>query len=324
MTIKHIALSISVSLSVIHGVSGQTQAVEKLSVVFTPSGNENLYVRDNRIFSEGWATLPQVNFWKRVVTLPPDSGLLNVHSSRQVVAVISAKHWDFMPTAKKDSIRDAVRKNLGLPADEKVVFTTGKSDFYDFGHAIPIIAQAFPIFEEQGVPGFYAQSILLIECPGKLKKSNAGAAGHFQLMPAVATSMGLKVNKYVDERNDFEKCAGAAAKFVKKVCIPKAENLLNDRNIAYKPSDLWFKLLVLHVYHAGSGNVAAALDAMPPEKRKGNLGLITTLWQTKAASFGNASQNYSQIALANNVLLYEIIENRCAELTVSPYTYAAF
>jgi hypothetical protein len=307
-----------------HPLLGQQQPVDKLSVVFNKEEGENVYVRDNRIFSEGWHTLPQVNFWKKVVTLPPDSGLLNVHASREVVAVISVKFWDMIPAEKKDSLRASVRNKLGLPADEKIVFTTGKRDFYDFDHAVSIISKAFGIFERQGVPAFYAQSILLIECPGKLKKSSAGAAGHFQLMPSVATSMGLKVNKYVDERNDFTKCSEAAARFIGNVCIPKAEYLLQERNIPFDKKDLWFKLLVLHVYHAGSGNVAAALDSIPVEKRTGKINLITTLWQTKAASFGNASQNYSQIALANNLLLFDLLEKRCAELTVSPYQYAAF
>jgi hypothetical protein len=324
MIFRHILLPSGFIFFSFLSMFGQEQPVDKLSVVFNKEEGENLYVRDNRIFLEGWHTLPQVNFWKKVVTLPPDSGLLNVHASREVVAVISVKFWNLIPAEKKDSLRASVRNKLGLSPDEKIVFTTGKQDFYDFDHAVPIISKAFGIFEEQGIPAFYAQSILLIECPGKLKKSSAGAAGHFQLMPSVAVSMGLKVNKYVDERNDFVKCSQAAARFIGKVCIPRAENLLNERNIPFSKKDLWFKLLVLHVYHAGSGNVAAALDSIPTEKRTGKLNLITTLWQTKAASFGNASQNYSQIALANNLLLFELLENRCSELTVSPYQYAAF
>jgi hypothetical protein len=285
-------------------------AVERMSVQFQDDTSSFSYIRDNRIFSEGWHELPQVNFWKKVVSLSPDSGLLNIGSSRTIIAKIPVKSWGYMNDVQKDLLRDSVRKAYSLQPEERVLFTAGKNDFYDFSHAIQIIGKAYQMFEAQGVPAFYAQSILLIECPGKLQRSSAGANGHFQLMPGVARSMGLTVNKSVDERKDFGKCAGAAAKFIQTVCIPNAEKVLDTRAIKYKKSDLWFKLLVLHVYHAGSGNVAAALDAIQNKPEEGNIGLITTLWQTKAADFGNASQNYSQIALANTLILYELLQKR--------------
>jgi len=293
--------------------------VESMSVKFKDDTSSFSYIRDNRIFSEGWHELPQVNFWKKVVSLSPDSGILNIAASRQVVSKIPVKSWNYLNDAQKDLLRDSVRQVYGLNPEDRVLFTIGKNDFYDFSHAIQIIGQAYKMFEAQGVPAFYAQSILLIECPGRLQRSSAGAQGHFQLMPGVATSMGLKVNKYVDERKDFEKCAGAAAKFIQTVCIPNAEKVLTARNIAYKKSDLWFKLLVLHVYHAGSGNVAAALDAIQNKPAEGNLALITTLWQTKAGAFGNASQNYSQIALANTLILYDLLQSRGINIMSNAY-----
>lgn len=299
--------------------SAQVSSVEKMSVKFQDDTSSFSYIRDNRIFSEGWNKLPQVNFWKKIVSLSPDSGLLNIGSSRTIIAKIPVKSWSFMNDVQKDILRDSVRKAYNLLPEERVLFTAGKNDFYDFSHAIQIIGQAYQMFETQGVPAFYAQSILLIECPGRLQRSSAGANGHFQLMPGVARNMGLTVNKYVDERKDFNKCASAAAKFIQQVCIPNAQRVLDERAIKYKKSDLWFKLLVLHVYHAGSGNVAAALDAMPNKPEEGSIGLITTLWQTKAASFGNASQNYSQIALANTLILYEILQNRGISIMNNPY-----
>jgi hypothetical protein len=300
----------------------QLNAVRQLTVTFADNSKSLCYVKDNRIFEEGWHKLPQVVFWQKVVTLSPDTGFLNVHSTREIACKIPSGRWNSLSESEKETLRDSARTLLGYKNGEKVVFTAGKSDFYDFGHALEIIGEAYPIFEDLGVPAFYAQSILLIECPGQLKKSTAGAAGHFQLMPRVATSMGLKVNKYVDEREDFTKCATAAALFIKKVCIPNAIKILGERNIDFKPSDLWFKLIVLHVYHAGAGNVAAALDAMPVKPGRGSLELIATLWQTKAASFGNASQNYSQLALANTLILYNLLEKKCIEMCENPYQYA--
>lgn len=302
--------------------SAQQSAIERISVKFSNDTSSFSYVRDNRIFSEGWNALPQVGFWKKVVSLSPDSGLLNIGASREVVARLPVKTWNFMTSVQKDALRDSVRKIYALAPEDRVLFTVGKSDFYDFSHALEIIGKSYPIFESQGVPAFYAQSILLIECPGRLQRSSAGAQGHFQLMPGVAQNMGLKVNKYIDERKDFDKCATAAAKFVQTVCIPNTVRVLNERGIKYDTGDLWFKLLVLHVYHAGSGNVAAALDAMPVKPETGSLQLITSLWQTKAASFGNASQNYSQIALANTLILYDMLQATGVDLRTNPYVSA--
>jgi hypothetical protein len=73
-------------------------------------------------------------------------------------------------------------------------------------------------------------------------------------------------------------------------------------------------MLVLHVYHAGAGNVAKAIDAFTQIPSAGSMDLITTLWKTRAGAFGNASQNYSQIALANTLLLYDLLQMRCIEM----------
>ena len=61
------------------------------------------------------------------------------------------------------------------------------------------------VFESSGVDPWYAQAILLIESPGQMKKSRDGAYGPFQLMPKVARAQGLTVNRYTDEREDFDR-----------------------------------------------------------------------------------------------------------------------
>jgi hypothetical protein len=163
---------------------------------------------------------------------------------------------------------------------------------------MPQINDAIRIFEENNTDPFYAQAILLIESPGQLLKSNVGAYGPFQLMKGVARAQGLTVNKYVDERKDFSKSAYAAAKLIREVCIPYTNAMLNAKGICYNETDLWYRLLVLHVYHAGAGNVSAALDKMTYCEQDGDIGLIKELWNTRAAAFGAVSQKYSQVALA--------------------------
>ena len=43
----------------------------------------------------------------------------------------------------------------------------------------------------------------------------------------------------------------------------------------------------------------------------GGMWLITDMWQTEFGGFKNASQNYSQVALASNIILEEIIYRKC-------------
>jgi hypothetical protein len=73
-------------------------------------------------------------------------------------------------------------------------------------------------------------------------------------------------------------------------------------------------MLVMHIYHAGAGNVIAALDQINPTE--GGMGLIQQLWQTEAAGFKNASQNYSQIALAANIRLAEEIRKKMGIIAI--------
>jgi hypothetical protein len=263
------------------------------------------FIQTAEIRSMGLDTLSRVHFWRRVMRLSPDSGVLSYSVTRQVYFACSAEYWNNLGDDGQGKFRDSIRHNYNLPDTAQLLFTRGKGDFYDAAGVVPQIDRAIPIFMAQDVDPFYAKAILLIESPGKLQKSNVGAYGAFQLMKGVAVKMGLKVNKYVDERKDFDKSAWAAAKLIRTVCIPYTNAMLEKRGISYCGEELWYKLLVLHVYHAGAGNVDKVLTAIDP--CEGNMELIMTMWKTKAGSFGNASQNYSQLAIAALLELDEVI-----------------
>lgn len=274
------------------------------------SGNEsNLMMGADAIYADNWDQLAQPQFWKKIMLLSPDTFLVNVAATREILEVISVKDWSKQTEVEKDLHRDSLRKQFNLPADERIFVTSGKKDFYKFDVVYPTISQGVDAFERNGVDPWYAQAILLIESPGQLKKSSAGAYGPFQLMPAVARHQGLTVNRSVDERKDFERSAYASSRLIKTICIPEAKRILEQRNIDYSESDLWFRLFVLHVYHAGSLNVAAVVDKIAPEM--GGKSLIQAMWQNTAASFGNNSQNYSQLALASQLILNELIYAQC-------------
>ena len=52
-------------------------------------------------------------------------------------------------------------------------------------------------------------------------------------------------------------------------------------------------------------NVRAVVDKIDPTI--GNKELIIKMWQTSAASFGNSSQNYTQLVLASQLILNDMV-----------------
>lgn len=267
------------------------------------------FVKNQELYTGGWDTLVQPHFWRELMTMGDDSALINIGSTRQIIKRVAVEDWNKQTDEQKDAIRDSIKKHYGLPEEEHVYMTSGKKAFYDFERVIPSIERGINVFIENGVDPFYAQAILLIESPNKLQKSPVGAYGAFQIMRKVAINLGLKVNKYVDERKDFDKSAWASAKLIRTICIPETNKILKEKGIEYQPTDLWYRLLVMHVYHAGAGNVRNAVNVINPTK--GDMTLITQLWKTEVGQFRNASQNYSQLALASLIELDNIIYKKC-------------
>lgn len=266
----------------------------------------SVIVSADLIVSEGWDQLAHPNFWRKIMALSPDSCIVNVAKSRQIFAMMSNSDWNAQSDAEKDAYRDSVRTHFGLTSEDRIFVTTGKNHFYKFDAVYPQLSRGVAAFEQNEVDPWYAQAILLIESPGQLKKSRAGAYGPFQLMPKVARAQGLTVNRYTDEREDFERSAFGASQLIKKICIPEARRILDAHALEYSENDLWFRLFVLHVYHAGSYNVAAVVNKIAPET--GGQELIQNMWINTAANFGNNSQNYTQLALASQLILNDMVK----------------
>jgi membrane-bound lytic murein transglycosylase D len=98
------------------------------------------------------------------------------------------------------------------------------------------------VLVNRGVP---AQLLYLAVVESKLKNtatSGAGAGGVWQLMPATARSLGLKVNGKTDQRRNIYQSTVAAADYLHKL---------------YEEFDDW--LLVIAAYNCGSGNVYKAI-----------------------------------------------------------------
>ena len=266
--------------------------------VFNPQTNCNEnYIFDKTIYHLKVDTLPQVIFWRNIMNMHQDTAFLCVANSRCIVQKISVKDWNSKSDSAKKYFKDSVRVAKNLDTASKILLTAGKKFFYDFDKTSLNFDKGIRCFVQNGVDPWYAQAILLIESPNKLQKSNVGAYGSFQLMKDVARMYGLKVNKSIDERADFSRSAYAASSLLKYICIPRTRRMMDSLHISnYDEQDLWFRLLVMHVYHAGAGNVQRALFSFCPTE--GNMDLIYTLWRTQAGKFKSASQNYSQLVLA--------------------------
>ncbi|OHA91362.1 MAG: hypothetical protein A2758_02795 [Candidatus Zambryskibacteria bacterium RIFCSPHIGHO2_01_FULL_49_18] len=97
---------------------------------------------------------------------------------------------------------------------------------------------------QNGVPEDVAIGVGLLENGGSdTAKSSAGALGVFQLMPGTARSLGLAVNKNVDERRNPVKNIDAGMRYLRS-----NYDRFGDWGLA-----TW-------AYHAGEGNVSKALQ----------------------------------------------------------------
>lgn len=312
---KHVPVFIALFLSYLF-LSFSTQAQQQkasgwqnnLTTIYSLVNDQSFQiVQDCNLYSEGWDNLPQPKFWSRVMGMEKDSSIVNIAATREVLCYAVTSKIDSMEKDELEAFKDSVRKVYSLDEEEKVYVTSGKNDYYQFHNALPTIHDGVKAFQEVGVDPWYAQAILLIESPGFSRTSVNGARGSFQLMKSVAISQGLKVNSQVDERDDPEKAAQAAAGLIKEVCLPWTRKILDTHSISYSEDEIWFKLMVLHVYHAGYRNVRDVVNHIGPQT--GGISLIRELWQTSYRRFGNASQNYSQLVLASMIRLDQIVLN---------------
>ena len=272
--------------------TNKTPLIEKYVVAYKDV-TKMKFINDSALYSEGWPNLPQTKFWQQIMKLSPDSAIVSSATNRKMLDRISTKAWTKLSETQRTIYKDSLRKFNNIGDSVVVYITAGKQDFYEFKKVMPTINRSINVFKQNDVDPWYAQAILLIESPGKMNtKSTVGANGPFQLMKAVAKHQGLIVNGQIDERTDIEKSALGASRLLKRICIPYVKTILDSAHLQYKETDLWFRLLVLHAYHAGSGNVAGVIRKINP--CEGGMQLIQTVWQTTYGGFKNASQNYSQ------------------------------
>jgi hypothetical protein len=287
-------------------IAGTSQVIDKTVISYNDTSRLS-FLLDSSIYKQGWSDLPQTKFWQQVINLTSDTCLVNVAAGRTLLNKVCRSDWSSLTEDEKKYCKDSIICNYNLDAGTTLYITSGKGEFYELKKVLPDISKAIHVFEQNGVDPWYAQTILLIESPGKTKaKSSVGANGPFQLMKSVAKRYGLVVNRTRDDRSNLEKAGKVAARLLNTACIPNIKKYLTELNIPYNETDLWFRLLVLHAYHAGAGNVHCALNKLQP--KTGGIELFKQLWQTECGGFKNESQNYSQIALASLVHFDDLIQ----------------
>ena len=261
--------------------------------------NSGWYVSDSSHYLLKLDTLRQVQFWRSVMALSPDSIFCYTLPNRHVICIDASKDFSALSTPEIKTYKNGLRTFYNIDTSIKIVHRSGLKHFYNFNAINSYLNAAILKYMELGVDPWYAQSILMIESPNFNQCSASGACGPFQLMPKVARRFGLVVSKSKDERNEISRAAQASACLIKTIAIPHAHRILNLHGITtsqHTETKYWFKLLVLHIYNAGAYNVEQALNTIQP--KTGDLQMIFNLWHARAGQFQNASQNYSQLAIA--------------------------
>ncbi|MEO0898331.1 MAG: transglycosylase SLT domain-containing protein [Bacteroidota bacterium] len=274
-------------------------------------------IQDQQLLAKGsWELLPEIRFWRKVMNLDPEYCILNNAKTREIYQIFPTAQYDTMPDVQKRAFKDSIIEKLQLPLGTRLYVTYGKKDYYKFDKILSQINSGIHEFQEMKVDPWYGQAILLIESPGAQRVSPTGAAGPYQLMPHVGRKAGLIMNDSIDQRADPALAAKAAAGHIRNICIPHARRMLQARRVKIDEESLWFRLLVMHVYHAGARNVGGAIRKIPYKYQ--GMDLIQRLWHTTYRGFGNASQNYSQIAVAAMLELNRIVDNECSVLCMAP------
>ncbi len=142
--------------------------------------SQSKFINNAAIFKEGWDTLSHVRFWQEIMAMPHDSLLLNVAHLRKPLFSLHVSDWSCQTVDEKDEYKRLVCVSNDLSSATSIYATAGKEHFFEFRKVLPMIPTAIDIFEQEGTDPWYAQTILLIESPGKTQgTSYAGARGAF-------------------------------------------------------------------------------------------------------------------------------------------------
>ena len=114
-------------------------------------------VQDLNVYTEKWDTLAQMKFWRQVMNLTPDSSLLNIADTREILHIFPTAFYDTLENDQKVAFKDSMLKQFNLPNDTRLYVTYGKSDFYQHKAVLPSIHKGIEVFNEVGTDPWFAQ-----------------------------------------------------------------------------------------------------------------------------------------------------------------------
>ena len=71
------------------------------------------FMNDDQLYKEGWHTLPQPQFWQKIMLLSPDSAIVSVASNRQLLDKIYLKDWSKMSEMQHTIYKDSLKRKYG-------------------------------------------------------------------------------------------------------------------------------------------------------------------------------------------------------------------
>jgi membrane-bound lytic murein transglycosylase D len=172
----------------------------------------------------------------------------------------------------------------------------GVADYFRKGLEVArtYISQIEAVLAEEDVPRQIAALPFVESMYNPVARSFAGAAGIWQLMPATARGLGLKVNARIDERLDIVKSTRAAARMLHQ----------NFEHLGSWP-------LAITAYNHGPNGVRRAVE------EAGSTDLVYLIDNYHKSSWGFASKNFYTEFLATLQVLYsaelpvwELVANR--------------
>ncbi len=172
----------------------------------------------------------------------------------------------------------------------------GIKENFDAGvlRARTLIPKIKKILKEEGVPERLAALPLVESAFNPRARSGAGAAGLWQLMPATAKQLGLKVTRKNDERFNIRKATRAAAKMLRQ---------------NFEMLERW--PLAITGYNHGPYGVRRGVKLL------GSTDLVYLIQNYKKSTWGFASKNFYAEFLAATHLLAEHFPDVLAQQTAA-------
>ena len=92
----------------------QEQYWDNEKIIVQDQNTETQVMSAYQIFEKRWDVLPQAQFWKKIMSLSPDTCIVNIAKNRHVLESISSEQWIYLSKEEKRKFRDSIRSKYEL------------------------------------------------------------------------------------------------------------------------------------------------------------------------------------------------------------------